>query len=324
MEDTYLSPKKIKQILEIARLAPSVHNTQPWLVEVNENKLSIKPDEEHTLKQGDPTGRQTTISLGIFSEAAIIGAESIGLQIDNLQYSKRQINLSLIPSNKVSSSAKELAANLCTRVSDRSFFQKTELNNTKIQTIKQAWSSDAIKIWVMNDPEFIKKLAGYTASGIRLALSNPEFRSELSKYLVRPWSSKLRGIAVKSLCIPYFLAIAQPEILRLGLFGDKEAVLEKKRWLSASTVVLITSKGDLHKDWFEAGRAYLRASLAVEHLGLSQATSAATVEAATFHEDVEKLLGTKQRLQAVIRVGTGSTKKHFSPRVSVKEFTTLS
>jgi hypothetical protein len=80
----------------------------------------------------------------------------------------------------------------------------------------------------------------------------------------------------------------------------------------------------LHDDWFEAGQTYLRASLELERLGFSQATSAAPVEAATFHEDIESLLKTNQRLQAVIRIGKGAAKRRYSPRVPAKELITSS
>ncbi len=111
-------------------------------------------------------------------------------------------------------------------------------------------------------------------------------------------------------------------MLKLGLNTGKEAALEEKRWLSASAIVLITTEGDLHDDWFEAGRVYMRVSLEIERSGFSQATSAATVEAATFHEDIEKLLGTSQRLQAAIRIGKGVSKRKYSPRVSAEELIT--
>jgi hypothetical protein len=75
----------------------------------------------------------------------------------------------------------------------------------------------------------------------------------------------------------------------------------------------------LHKDWFEVGRSYLRASLEIEKAGLSQATSAAIVEASNFHEDVEQILGSNLRIQAIIRIGKGRKIRYRSPRVSARE-----
>ncbi len=110
--------------------------------------------------------------------------------------------------------------------------------------------------------------------------------------------------------------------MKLGIGIRSEVNLERKRWESASGIILITTVGDMPKYWFEAGRAYLQAALKVEQLGLSQATSAATVEASNYHEDVEKLVDTNQRLQSVIRIGKGVQNRNHSPRVTVEELLT--
>ena len=82
---------------------------------------------------------------------------------------------------------------------------------------------------------------------------------------------------------------------------------------------MITTKGDLSDSWFAAGRRYLHVCLMLELMGISQATSAALVEASTFHEDIEAMLSTNERLQAVIRIGKGTSKRQPSPRISVSE-----
>lgn len=318
MEKHELSDIELERLLEIARLAPSVHNTQPWKVAKTSGGLEISIDGLHKLAAGDPTGRQTIISLGIFTESIGVAAESVGLKVTKIKLNKDKVSINF---NKTKLRTDKISL-IKGRATDRSIYKKTVLDNGSKEKIISSWPSKSLKIWLIEDEDFIDKLAEYTSKGISLALSNPEFRKELSRYLVVPWSGKKRGISVRSLYLPWLLATIQPALLNLGLATGKEAKLEKKRWLSASGIVLITTEGDLHADWLEAGRGYLRVSLAIESLGLSQATSAATVEAATFHEDVEQMLGTNQRLQAVIRVGKGAKKRKYSPRVPTSELIT--
>jgi hypothetical protein len=173
------------------------------------------------------------------------------------------------------------------------------------------------------DRDVVKAAAKLTSQGIQLALSSPGFRKELSQYLVLPWSRKKRGIAVKSLHVSWLLEVMEPWLIRLGIGLKAEADLEKKRWLSASAIIVITSIGDMPKYWFEVGRTYLRVSLIVEKHSLSQATSAAVVEASDFHEDVEKLMHTKQRIQSMMRIGApGAPKRYHSPRLDAEELIT--
>lgn len=110
--------------------------------------------------------------------------------------------------------------------------------------------------------------------------------------------------------------------MRLGVGLPIEVRLERQRWQSASGLVIITGKGDLNDYWFEAGRTYLRISLTIESLGLAQATSAAIVEALDYHKDLETALGTSQRVLAIMRIGRGSSKKHFSPRLDTAQIIT--
>lgn len=314
----------LKQIVDYARLAPSVHNTQPWRITgLDAHSVEVSIDDTHTLKEGDPTGRQTVISLGIFCEAFIVAAQQFGLVCRHTAYDPglRTARLRFVPLKpKLDTSLLRL---LQSRTTDRSIFKPVELSQVAIAKIEAAGKSIGIETVVSTDPQVISATATLTSKGIGLALNSPGFRSELSRYLVEPWGHKRRGIAVRSLSLPILLELVQPWFVRLGSGSQAEANTELKRWRSASGDVIILGEGDMPFYWFEAGRAYLRVSLAIEGLGLSQATSAAIVEASDYHEDIENLLGTSKRILALMRIGRGSTRRHGSPRVSTNELITL-
>lgn len=303
------------EILNEARFAPSVHNSQPWKAHIEDNKIVVSIDKSNSLVDGDPTGRQTVISLGVFAEAIVISSESFGLKPIEVIYSKKTSSIIFADYLDKNRSNKNLVALLKLRTSDRSIYKIQELPDKAKQTLENAYSDTKVRIWVVDDRAIVSKIANLTSKGIGIALSSPKFRKELSKYLLQPWSKKKRGISLKSLYIPKFIALFEPILINTGMGRRAEMKLEEQRWLSSSGIVLITSKGDVPEYWFSAGRTYMRVSLEIERLGLSQATSAAIIEASSFHEDVETLLGTTQRLQCLIRIGFGSTKKIQSPRV---------
>ena len=53
-----------------AALAPSVHNTQPWLFQVSGEHIDVRADRSRQLQFLDPEGRQLHISCGIAAEFA--------------------------------------------------------------------------------------------------------------------------------------------------------------------------------------------------------------------------------------------------------------
>jgi hypothetical protein len=320
MELTEHLKTNLHDIVDGARFAPSLHNTQPWLVKAHEDTLIIKVDERNTLQAGDPTGRETMIGLGIFTEAIIRCAQDKGLILhtvllhgstSTVQFAKKVENPATNPNT--------YATLLKRRVTDRSRYRRHKLPPKAMRLLNSVESVRGVRVWVSQDRPFIDKVAELTGQGNNLAVTSPAFRQELSKYLLLPWSRKSRGMNTGSFDVPFPIAILQPLLVRFGVGLKTGASLEKKNWQSSSAIICITSKGDLRDDWFAAGRTYLRVSIEVERLGLSQATSAAIVEASNFHEDIEALLGTKERLQSVIRIGIGKQKKVRSPRVATEE-----
>jgi hypothetical protein len=312
----------LANIVENAKLAPSVHNTQPWKLGLSDGFVSVDIDPRFALKDGDPTGRQTILSLGIFCEALVISGKSLGYAAKNIDFSDNRLRIEFEENSTETESAKHMVGLLARRCTDRSLYKPADISPEFDQAIQGIALEDGIEVKIIKDRGQIAQIAELTSKGIRLALSNPVFREELSRFLVMPWSKNKRGISVRSLYIAWPLEVLQPILVKLGLSSKAEASIEKKRWLSSSCVVAILGDGDLSKYWFNAGRAYLRTSLCVENSGLSQATSAAIVEASNYHEDIENSLGTSKRILALIRVGKGASKRYYSPRVSTKELLT--
>jgi hypothetical protein len=303
-------------ILEIARYAPSVHNTQPWVVKPADESVVITIDSQHRLQDGDPTGRETIISLGIFAEALGIAAATFGLKASDFQLDQDGCTVAFNEAPAVENQDVELLKNRCT---DRSIYKPIDVSAETLASVTHFDRPASVDVLATNDRDVIEAVAKLTSQGISLAMSSPGFRTELSEYLVTPWSRRTRGIATRSLYIPRLLQPFEPWLVKSGLITGPEAKLEKRRWQSAGAIVFICSEGDMQGSWFDVGRAYLRTSLAIEAAGLSQATSAAIVEASDFHEDIENVLGTTKRIQAIIRVGRGKIHRFHSPRVSADE-----
>lgn len=61
----------VRTVVELAGLAPSVHNTQPWRFSWNGSALEVREDAARALPVIDPTGRERVLSCG----AAVLHAE---------------------------------------------------------------------------------------------------------------------------------------------------------------------------------------------------------------------------------------------------------
>ncbi|MGH7157258.1 MAG: hypothetical protein ACREGG_04075 [Candidatus Saccharimonadales bacterium] len=296
-------------------MAPSVHNTQPWKVTTEGNKLIILPDESRALTHGDPTGRQTYISRGIFTEACIIGLNQVGLTCAEPRLENDNI---ILETQRGGAKNPTDTQALNSRFTDRTTYKKAVISAETIARLDSSWHSENVEVVTTDKPELIKETARLTSQALLLAFSNPAFREELTDFFVDMPSTSY-GIPLSTLGMGKVKAKLVKHLVRSGINRKQESQTEYKRWLSASGLVFILASGDSRPYWLESGRAYLRASLEIQKLGLNQATSAAIVEAADFHEDIERLLGTDKRIESVIRIGRGQKKKAVSGRFSSQE-----
>jgi hypothetical protein len=313
--------ENLYEIINLARLAPSVHNTQPWKVQALGDQIKVAMFSQYVVKEGDPTGRQTIISMGIFCEAVRLCAEAYGFTCLKLTLHDNAATMQFKAKRPIGFKKNGNIDLLKSRCSDRSIYKPAKIEaqvRSKLKDIK----IEGVRVEIITDRALMLKIAELTSKGIKLALSNPAFRHELSRYLLVPLSRKKRGISVKSIYIPWPLAVLEPMLIRLGWSTGAEATLERRRWESSSAVISIFADGDAPNFWLNAGRAYFKASLVIEGLGFSQATSAAIVEASNYHDDIEEALHTSQRILALIRIGKGKKKRFHSPRVLADELIT--
>ena len=72
----------LTELVRLATLAPSGHNTQPWKFVVSPNEIRIYPDLTRRVPAVDPDNRELWISLGGALENLLIAAERAGYQAE--------------------------------------------------------------------------------------------------------------------------------------------------------------------------------------------------------------------------------------------------
>ncbi|NQV73909.1 hypothetical protein HQ496_12365 [bacterium] len=77
--------ERLKYLINYAVLAPSTHNTQPWLFRVNGDSVDILADRSRALPVIDPEDRGLLISCGAASGTLSTALEAVGL-IHNLSF----------------------------------------------------------------------------------------------------------------------------------------------------------------------------------------------------------------------------------------------
>jgi nitroreductase len=69
----------VRRALEVARFAPSAHNTQPWRVALDAGRLVIGVDPRRHLAHSDPLERDLRLAMGGFVDAVTMALRSEGV-----------------------------------------------------------------------------------------------------------------------------------------------------------------------------------------------------------------------------------------------------
>jgi len=322
-----LSPS-IRELLEYARLAPSVHNAQPWRFIVNGTTVSLAVAPERMLGAGDPTSRESWISFGICLEAILQAAKGLGMQAEITEVQGAALSDIIATVHITPDGAEKQPATLKAlkdRHTHRERMEPADIPSSLIETCKQAVSDlDGVDVFFMQDKAAISQVAGDTFKAMSLALSSPDFRHELYHFVHYNWSPARTGMHGYTQGEGALGSLIGKLSIKLGIGLQAKALHDKQRINDASALVFVGTTGDVPSFWLRAGQAYLRVALEIAKSGLAQGTMAAPIEAPGFHDDIEKLLGTSMRLQTMLRVGKAAHPVRSSPRLEVDELTSTS
>lgn len=308
---------EIGNALSIASLAPSVHNIQPWKVKYDAKQISIFP--EFKLIHGDPTHRETYISIGAFLETLIIALANYGFGSKIITVDKHHLVISLNKTKIISQT--DLFEAIPKRHTNRSKFKTSPVEKHHIQAILAQKITNPIskniicKPFATTEKDQIERYAQLISQGIKIPMLSKDFCQELSELITQKsqFGIPYRSMGTK---IPYSIFKYS---LRTNKLANYVAKQEYTNWSSSPLIVSICSNGDSYKHWIDSGRLYQRCLLQATSFGYQSSTSATLVEALNFHEDIEEMLKTNYRLLATIRVGKATKKDVKSGRYALSD-----
>jgi hypothetical protein len=310
-------------VLDYARLAPSVHNTQPWCFHIDDSTITLRVAPERTLDAGDPTGRELWVSLGICLETILQAAKGLGVTatITSLQTDTITGDIAHIQLAAPTAPQQDILDLIKNRYSYRAPMSKTSISASCIDTCREAIADlPNVSLTFVDDTQTLAQIATITDKGMRLALSSTPFRKELAPLLHYNWSKARVGLHGFVLNHGLLGSIWEKWSVIFGVDSKRKAAADRQKVLESSGLLFILSKGDVPHFWLGVGRAYMRVALEITRADLVHSTLTAPVEAARFHEDIEAMLGTTDRIQSMIRLGKATTRPtHTSPRLPLDE-----
>lgn len=309
----------IKQILELARLAPSSHNTQPWKAAIKEGKVVVGYEPERQLTVGDPERREMFISLGCFIETAGQAAASLGYEMTCQYIGDHPEGVARLSFAKKSSASPKPAEAIRRRRSDRRPYMDQLLAPADLESLSRLSRASA-KLVLLTSKEQISFISEMTKQATLSAMKRNEFRAELASWVRNNWTRRPDGMPAYVQGIPGPVSLIAKTVIRNNpKVANDQAKKDSKSINHSSALALITLKNENPQAWLDAGRLFQALCLQATQKGISSAAYSAAVMDEETSAMIIKELGLKSQPVALLRLGYANGHRKASPRRKLED-----
>ncbi len=302
------SPPEVSELAralgQAARLAPSVHNTQPWRFAPLPDGLAIHEDPTRGLASLDPHGRLRVISCGAaVTNAALAVAHSGFVPVVELLPAGEPTLLARVRAGvRLAPDAGDLRlyGAIPVRRAHRRLHHRVGVGAGDVRQVCAAVSRAGARP-VVPDAPARRRLGALLRAAVEHQLADPGHLAEVSQWVRHVGgTSTSDGVPVGSLGTTPFPA---DSIVHDGWDLDELERAPIEDELEASSVLGIATPGDARRDWLVAGVALQRAWLQATALDLAVTFADQATQWDGTRQLAADALGAPGQLQVVLRIG---------------------
>lgn len=332
-EDEFLFQSDEKEILCLASLAPSGHNTQPWLIKyIEPYHWIIGNNKSKWLPAVDPAQRETILSIGAFIQNLEFAANNAGYscQFDLLATTNQDENIMEVRLKKTSGLVKYNMDRLIKRRTVRSGYLSDTLKNEDASYLVE--SETDFSYFLPSGSKEYNWLSERTIEANRIQAYRDSAQKELSEWI--RFSSKdaknnRDGLTTGSLELDGFPGwllrnfyeqnnVMSNNFREQGIDKVKAQVSQSAGWL------ILTSKDNSVATLLETGKRLERIFLKVRDRKIAIHPMTQILEETETKQQVNTSIGINDNIQFILRLGyLENYPEPVSLRRSVESFTTF-
>ena len=276
--------EQLNQLLEIATMAPSGDNCQPWRFSIENNTIDVFNDPSSDTSYYNFGQRASMIAHGALLENIALVAPTIGLKVGFKLFPTpdNHDHIAHIVFDKCSREKVDLEPFVVQRSTNRRRFHGELLNDTQLAAlVPQCSDLDTVTVVLTNKVKKIRNLSKLIGLSDRLVFENKQLHNFLFDHI--RWSDqeaeKFRdGLDIKTLELNKMDALVFKMLQHwklnsfLGNFGVPAAIARNARKLASSASAIGLILGDDSQDlstFIQGGRLFQRVWLQATKMGLS-------------------------------------------------------
>jgi len=296
-----VSSEQLRRIVDHARRAPSVHNTQPWRWQVSGSSLELWADRERALPVSDPLGRNLVISCGAALHHTVVAAAALGAEpvVDHLPDgpdSDLMARIALTPGTPTEKAIAELD-HLRQRKTDRRRFTSWPVPEENLHHLAEAGAKWGATVLAVTDRELRLSVEDLLEDARRRQQADPRIAEE-----TEAWIDHGREDGVPTQVLPQFEGARGERASRFGsgvMPGTAEPVIR-----GTDGLLVLSTVDDGTLSWLQTGASLSALWLQAAGNGLSIVPLSQLVEVAHTRVALQQLLEPPARVpQILVRVG---------------------
>jgi nitroreductase len=301
---------EMNDFIRYATLAPSGHNTQPWIFRAGQARVDILPDLSRRTPVVDPDDHHLFVGLGCSAETLGIAAAA----------SQRPVEIAFDPANDGAvrimlgagaSADRDLCDAIPHRQSTRSLYDGKSVSARDLQLLVRTAAMPGVDLVLLTDRTRIERVRDLVVAGNSTQMASDDFLRELKHWLrFNPREALATGDGLFSVlggnpALPTWLG---PRVFDWA-FTTKSENDKYARQIDSSAGIAVFVAHEADKaHWVLVGRACQRFALQATALGIRHCFVNQPVEVPGLRPELAKLVGLPgRRPDLVMRFGFGAT-----------------
>ncbi len=319
--------EQIRYLLEGATRAPSTHNSQPWKFRLRENVLEVFRDESIQLPYSDTHTQYAHVSIGFLLHHLQVLGEYFDMS-PSTNVSADKSPLATVTFRSAGPERKEelksLVSAVFSRRNRRGIFTAEPIPEDLLAAFQRPDSHlpsslPEVLPTIVTNKDSLRRIGELTLETMRRVYMQPDFRKEMSHWVVPTGSSRKDGIPGYSLNQSFVLSWILPHLIRTFNIG-KIPGRQSAAAIASSQAAFAFGAEDNRAAWISIGFTASRIILELTSRNFNASVFVATAELSDIRKEVTELCGLDRPLRFLFVAGKlEGNAQWMTPRVPVKD-----
>ncbi|MBJ7454290.1 MAG: hypothetical protein JHC71_19705, partial [Blastococcus sp.] len=297
--------RALEHAADLAVLAPSVHNTQPWTIVMHVDRMEFRADRSRQLGALDPQGRALAQSVGaaLLNARVALAAEDWAVEVDRFPSPSDPELLAVVRpvTGHPDSGLASLAPAVEQRRTNRRHFGPAPVPEHVLRLLTVAAADEETALVPVIQEQHRRLVARLTQQADEAQNASPAYRAELRRWTTRPADA---GDGVPGSVVPHVDGDSGDDVPlrdfdtqgRAGLPGRTGSGVEQ-------TLVLLATYADDPPSWLRSGEALQRVLLELTRLGWVASPVTQAIEVPVTRTRLRSALTWDAHPQMLLRIG---------------------